>query len=594
MTIRKMFFSLGTTFLRGITFLGLTMLLALPATADDQEEFQKILKEHWEFTLRENPVMASDLGDRRYNDRLGRASLKDHARRNAYNEEILKRLDRIDPEKLSEDDRINYWLFRREREMDRESYAFKSYLFNITNRGGWHMSFARLPGLLSFQKAQDYRDYISRLKDYPRLNAENMEVMRTAIKEGFVHACAPMQGYEGSIASHIVEKAEDSVFYAPFKTMPKTIPVAEQDKLRTKARKAILEQVVPAYESFYKLYTEEYAPNCMEKVGASHWPNGKAYYEHRVRNYTTTDMTPHEVHERGLAEVKRIRGEMMKIIKDVGFDGDLQDFISFLRTDPRFYPKTPEELVRHVSTIAKKMDGELPKLFGYLPRQPYGVKEVPADIAEKTTTAYYMPGAPDGSRAGFYYINTSKLDSRPLYTLEALTLHEAVPGHHLQIALASETDLPPFRRYGGYTVFVEGWALYAERLGLEVGFYQDPYSNFGRLSYEMWRALRLVVDTGMHYLGWTRQQAIDFMAENSALSLHNITAEVDRYITWPGQALAYKTGELKIRELRQRAEDALGKDFDLRAFHDELLRHGALPLSILEENMDRWIKAQKS
>ncbi|WP_321394706.1 DUF885 domain-containing protein [Emcibacter sp.] len=568
--------------------------LALPAAADETKDFHKILDDSWEQALKEYPTFASDLGDRRYNDRLTTASLKDHDRRNTYAKKILARLDKIDVDQLSEEDRINYQLFRTEVERDLEAFSFKSYLFNITNRGGWHMNFARLPSLLSFTKEQDYRDYISRLKDYPRLNAENMEVMKEAIKQGFIHACASMEGYETSISSHIVKDAEKSALYAPFAKMPDSIPATAQEKLRTEAKQSIMDKVVPAFQAFYEFYTEDYAPNCMKEVGALHWPNGKAYYEHRVRQFTTTDMTPQQVHDRGMSEVKRIRSEMMDIIREVEFDGGLQEFINFLRTDPQFYAKTPEELIGKASTIAKKMDGELPKLFGHLPRQPYGIAVIPADIAEKTTTAYYMPGAPDGSRAGFYFVNTSKLDSRPLYTLESLTLHEAVPGHHLQIALASETDLPNFRRYGGYTVFVEGWGLYAERLGLEVGFYQDPYSSFGRLSYEMWRALRLVVDTGMHYLGWTRQQAIDFMAENSALSLHNITAEVDRYITWPGQALAYKTGELKIRELRAKAEKELGADFDLRAFHDEILRHGAVPLSVLENIVTDWIKKRKS
>ncbi|WP_417316915.1 DUF885 domain-containing protein [Emcibacter sp.] len=567
--------------------------LALPAAADTTKDFHKILDDSWEFTLKEYPTFASDLGDKRYNDRLGTASIKDHERRAEYEKKVLARLDKINVKKLSDEDRINYKLFRTEVERELEAFSFKSYLFNITNRGGWHMNFARLPSLISFSKEQDYRDYISRLRDYPRLNTENMEVMREAIKQGFIHACASMEGYETSISSHIVKDAGKSALYAPFVKMPDIIPAATQAELRTEAKKAIMDGVVPAFQAFYELYTKDYAPNCMKKVGALHWPDGKAYYEHRVRQFTTTDMTPQQVHDRGMSEVKRIRGEMMEIIREVEFDGGLQEFIQFLRTDPQFYPKTPEELVDKVSTIAKKMDGELPKLFGRLPRQPYGIAVVPADIAEKTTVAYYMPGAPDGSRAGYYFINTTKLDSRPLYTMESLTLHEAVPGHHLQIALASETDLPNFRRYGGYTVFVEGWGLYAERLGLEVGFYEDPYSNFGRLSYEMWRALRLVVDTGMHYMGWTRQQAIDFMAENSALSLHNITAEVDRYITWPGQALAYKTGELKIRELRAKAEKELGTDFDLRAFHDEILRHGAVPLSVLEDIVNDWISARK-
>ncbi len=305
-------------------------------------------------------------------------------------------------------------------------------------------------------------------------------------------------------------------------------------------------------------------------------------------------MTPDEIHALGLSEVKRIRKEMDKTIRAAKFAGDFKAFQEFLRTDPRFYAKTPQELMEKNSLVAKKIDGELPKLFTRIPRMPYTLKEIPADIAEGTTTAYYEQPAGDGSRAGVYRVNTSKLETRPLYEVEALTLHEAVPGHHFQIALAQELDLPDFRKFGGFTAFVEGWGLYAESLGLDVGFYQDPYSNFGRLSYEMWRACRLVVDTGMHAKGWTREQAIDFMKENTALSEHNITAEVDRYIAWPGQALAYKIGQLKIRELRARAEKALGSKFDLRRFHDAVLENGALPLSMLEKSIDRWIADERS
>jgi len=314
-----------------------------------------------------------------------------------------------------------------------------------------------------------------------------------------------------------------------------------------------------------------------------------------VRQYTTLDLTPEAVHETGLAEVKRIRGEMEELIREIGFDGDFAKFVEHLRTDPAFYATTPEQLLKETSLVLKRMDGELPRLFKRLPRVPYGIREVPDYIAPITTTAYYMPSSGDGSRAGFYYVNTYDLKSRPLYEIEALSLHEAVPGHHLQIALQQElSELPPFRRFAGFTAFVEGWGLYSERLGLEVGFYEDPYQNFGRLSYEMWRACRLVVDTGIHYLGWTREQAIQFMADNSAMTLLNITNEVDRYIAWPGQALAYKTGELKIRQLRAEAEEKLGVNFDIREFHDVVLRSGAVPLDVLEANVRSYIETASS
>ena len=562
------------------------------AVADSRSNFQKILKDHWQEGLRNGPEFATSLGLKGYADKLRGGSLQDIVARDKYNRIILKRLSTIKVSSLDAEALINFKLFKRAREMQKEAYDFKSYLFPITNREGWHMSFASMPARSSYRKEEDYINYIKRLKEYPRYNKERIEILALAIKEGYVHACEPMKGYEKSISTHIVTEVKKSNFYKPFETFPKFISDKRQDELREEGAQVIMNIVIPEYQRMYDFYTEKYAPKCMDRVGAQYWPNGKAYYEHRVRNYTTTNITPQKVHDKGLSEVVRIRREMMDVIKQVKFKGDFKAFLKYLRTDPKFYPKTKEELVAYVSRIAKKMDGQMPKLFGRLPRLPYGIKEIPADIAPKTTVAYYNGGSPDGTRAGFYFINTSKLKSRPLYTMEALTLHEAVPGHHMQIALKNETDLPNFRRYGGYTVFTEGWGLYSERLGLETGFYQDLYSNFGRLSYEMWRACRLVVDTGMHYLGWSRQKAIDFMSENTALSIHNITAEVDRYITWPGQAVAYKTGELEIRKIRAKVEKALGKDFDVRKFHDELLRHGSVPIGTLIEIMDIWLKPQ--
>ncbi|MEX2560973.1 MAG: DUF885 domain-containing protein, partial [Pirellulales bacterium] len=344
-----------------------------------------------------------------------------------------------------------------------------------------------------------------------------------------------------------------------------------------------LQSVVPAYQRFLDFMRSEYVPAARGEVGASALPKGRDFYRHRVRQFTTLDLEPQQVHDVGLAEVARIKAEMHEVIRRSGFEGDFAAFVEFLRTDPRFYVDTPEQLMKEVAVVLKRMDGELPRLFQTLPRLSYGIREVPKFIAPSTTTAYYSPGAGDGSRAGFYYVNTYNLKSRPLYEIEALSLHEAVPGHHLQIARQQELEgVPDFQRFAGFTAFVEGWALYAERLGLETGFYQDPYSDFGRLSYEMWRACRLVVDTGMHYLGWSREQAIQFMADNTALTRHNITTEVDRYIAWPGQALAYKIGELKIRELRGMAEERLGTRFDIREFHDVVLGSGAVPLEVLE------------
>ena len=369
---------------------------------------------------------------------------------------------------------------------------------------------------------------------------------------------------------------------------------ADQERLRAEAKAAIAESVVPSYRRFLKFMRDEYVPSCRTSIAASALPHGRDYYRYCVHKFTTLDeMTPEEAHATGLAEVARIRGEMEKIIRDVKFDGDFAAFIEHLRTDPQFYAKTPEELKKDASYILKRMDGQLPKFFGHLPRMPYGVREVPEYIAPQSVAAYYQSPAGDGTRAGFFYINTSNLPSRPLYTLQSLCLHEAVPGHHLQIALQHEIEgQPMFRKYSGFTAFSEGWALYAEHLGTEAGFYDDPYSDFGRLTMEIWRACRLVVDTGIHYMGWTREQAVEYMRANSAQSEHDIRSEVDRYIGWPGQALAYKTGEMKIRSLRADAEKQLGDRFDLRAFHDVVLANGAVPLPVLDGVVKQWIVEQ--
>ena len=352
--------------------------------------------------------------------------------------------------------------------------------------------------------------------------------------------------------------------------------------------------VIPGYQAFLDFMRDEYVPSARGSVGASAMPDGRAYYRFCVKKFTTLPLTPEEVHNTGLAEVKRIRDEMDTIRQRVKFEGDFAAFLQHLRTSEQFYPKTKAELLKQTSYELKRMDGLLPKLFKTLPRTPYGIREVPEYIAPQTTAAYYMPPAGDGTKAGFYYVNTYNLSSRPLYSIQALSLHEAVPGHHLQLALQQEMKgTPEFRKYARFTAFVEGWALYAERLGLEVGFYEDPYDDFGRLTYEIWRACRLVVDSGLHYFGWTRQQAIEFMEQNSGLSKHNIRAEGDRYIAWPGQALGYKIGELKIRELRKRAETELGDKFDIREFHDVILRQGAVPLDILESHVEAYIEGTR-
>jgi uncharacterized protein (DUF885 family) len=403
---------------------------------------------------------------------------------------------------------------------------------------------------------------------------------------------ATLDGYDSTITAHVVDDPTKSVFWVPFAKFPSSVPASEQDRLRQEGRDAIMNGAVAGYRSFLDFFRNEYLPKARTTLGASELPDGRAYYALKIREFTTLNLTPEEIHKIGLDEVDRISAEMNTVMKQTGFEGDFPAFLLFLRTDPRFYAKTPEELLMRASRIAKRIDGKLPSLFKTLPRLPYTVEPVPADIAPKYTSGRYVGPAQGSTQPGIYWVNTYMLESRPLYNLEALTLHEAVPGHHLQIALSRElTDLPNFRRFSYISAFGEGWGLYCEWLGLEAGIYSDPYSNFGRLTYEMWRACRLVVDTGIHSMGWTRKQAIDYLASHTALPLHEVETEVDRYISWPGQALSYKLGQLKIRELRTYAEKQLGAKFDVREFHDVVLRDGRLPLELLDEQVKEYVRA---
>ncbi|MEL6506014.1 MAG: DUF885 domain-containing protein, partial [Pseudomonadota bacterium] len=511
----------------------------------------------------------------------------------ATSKAYLIRLNAIDPETLSKKNKVNHALFKLELKQTITDAQYGSKYLITTNREGPHTQAAGLPDQLPFFTVNDYKSYISRLRDLPRYLGEAEETLAAGAREGWTQPCEPMKGLSAAIRYHVVDSADDSVFMRPFEKRPEAISTREWKSLNKEARDAVITAAIPAFRSYADFYDTSYAPKCRTDISATTYPDGEAFYASKIKSFTTTDKTADEIHSLGLMEVKRIRGEMDKIIRTVKFDGTFKEFQTFLRTDPRFYAQTPEELVQITSAISKRIDGELPKLFRRMPRMPYTVKPVPADIAEGTTTAYYERPAGDGSRAGVYRINTSLLDQRPIFELEALTLHEAVPGHHFQIALSQELDLPGFRAYAYQTAFVEGWGLYAESLGLDVGFYQDPYQDFGRLSYEMWRACRLVVDTGMHAKGWTRKRAIEYMLTNTALSEHNVVAEIDRYITWPGQALAYKMGELKIQDLRKRARKALGDDFDLRRFHDAVLENGAVPLSVLDQYIEAFIAEEK-
>jgi len=455
---------------------------------------------------------------------------------------------------------------------------------------GFHISLTYMPGSLAFLTKKDYNNYLNKLKEIGRYVDQNIDLLREGMANGIVQPKVIFNGYEDTYRAHIVSNPKTSVFYKPFSHFPVSFTNQQKETLRLRAQTVITNVVVPAYKRVANFLEGEYFPSCRESLGASSLPNGKEFYQNRIRYFTTLPLTADSIHRLGLSEVHRIKKEMIQVIDEVGFKGNFREFLTYLRNDPRFYAPTALDLLKDAAYIAKTMDGKLPSLFGKLPRLPYTVEPVPDFLAPKYTGGRYVEPAEGGKVPGKYWVNTYDLKSRPLYVLTALTLHEAVPGHHLNMALTMELDhLPKFRKTLYLSAFGEGWGLYSEYLGLETGMYKDPYDNFGRLTYEMWRACRLVVDTGIHAFGWTRQQAIDFLADNTALSMHEINTEVDRYIAWPGQALSYKIGELKIKALRQKASKLLGDKFDVRKFHDVVLSEGSVTLPILEEMVNRYI-----
>ncbi|MCG6156941.1 DUF885 domain-containing protein [Rubinisphaera margarita] len=582
-----------------LQFVGLFLLLiamhvsAAPAFADDAAEFHELLDEHWEWKLESNPLEATYLGDKRFNDRWPDLRPATFQEEQKQLQNFLKQLRTIDASQLQGEDAVSYQLFERQLRMQIEGFRYGWHFVPFNQRGGVQTA-NEIADQLSFKTVKDYEDWLTRLESFGTYMDQNIGLMQQGVDRGIVHAKVVMQRIPNQIRRQIVDDPRASLFWQAFRSFPNDFDEATRNRLEQRAEAAISEVIVPAFRKFDTFFTETYFPACFDEVGVRQIPNGQEFYAHRARLYTTTDLTPQEIHDIGLAEVDRIRKEMETIIREVEFEGSFGEFLEFLRTDDQFYYEDPNELFEAVQAVCKKIDPELIKLFRKLPRMPYGVRPIPESIAPDTTAAYYMEPAADGSRAGNYYFNLYKPDQRPIYTIEALSLHEAVPGHHLQIALAMELDnLPAFRRYGGYTAFVEGWGLYSESLGYDLGLYKDPYSRFGRLTYEMWRAIRLVVDTGMHSLGWSRQDAIDLFVKHTAKSRLDIENEVDRYISWPGQALAYKIGELKIQELRRKAETELGDEFDIRDFHDALLSHGAVTLDVLEQLIDDWIAEQK-
>ena len=577
----------------------LTSRLQLFAESDaglnDSERFAEIVKMTYEYTMLSYPEFATYLGDPRGQDRWSDQSEAAVRQREQDIKTLVAALENIDRESLSATEQVNYDLLYDGRIRDIEGQQFPSDFMPVNQMGGVQQDIAQMMAISRPKNAEDYANMVARLEKTPQVVDQTIAWMRKGMAAGVTPPAITLRDVPQQIRNQLVDEASQSPLLAAFQKFPANVDSLQQDSLKKQAEAAFSEKIAPAFEKLLAFVENEYLPAARTSIAMRDLPNGEAWYAYNVKQRTTTDLTPEQIHQVGLSEVKRIRAEMDELIESTGFEGSFEDFLVFLRTDPQFYHTTKEGLLREYRDIAKRADPELMKLFGKLPRTPYGVIPVPSYAEKSQTTAYYQPGSVAAGRPGNFFANTYALDTRPRWEMEALTLHEAVPGHHLQLALQDELeDVPWFRRVGGYTAFVEGWGLYSESLGVEMGFYQDPYSKFGQLTYEMWRAIRLVVDTGMHHLGWSRQRAIDYFMQNAGKQEHDVIVEVDRYIVWPGQALAYKIGELKIKELRAWASNELGDDFDIRGFHDEVLGKGSLPLTVLEANIKTWVKGQKS
>ena len=501
----------------------------------------------------------------------------------------LDLLECIDENELSESEQISLDLLKFQLQDDIDTFEFENYLNPLLSDSGFHTSLPHQVRTLRALKAYD--NYLKKLNAFPDFVEQHITLMREGLEKGISQPKEIFTDFEATYDTHIVENSEDSFYFSPFKNIPSGISESQQDSLKALAEEVISEKVIPQFKIIKAFFEDEYFPKTRAVGGVLHQENGKAFYENRIKFYTTLELTPQEVHEKGLAEVKRIREAMQEIIKEVEFTGDFDAFLTFLRTDSQFYAVTGEDLLKEARNISKKIDAQLPAFFQTLPRKPYGVAPVPDVIAPKYTGGRYIPTSKNSTRPGYYWVNTYNLPTRPLYILPALTLHEAVPGHHLQMSLNNELGehIPLFRRNLYLSAYGEGWGLYSEYLGNDMGIYETPYEHFGKYTYEMWRACRLVIDTGIHAMGWTREQAVDYLKSNTALSLHEVNTEIDRYISWPGQAVSYKIGELKIRELRVKAEEQLKAKFDIREFHEILLEEGTVTLSIMEERVENYI-----
>lgn len=559
-------------------------------------QLHTLFAREWRWRLQQSPMLSSSVGERSREDQLDPVGVKVVEARLPALKAFRAELEEIDIAALARQDRINARIFADQLDNSIGGIEVGEHYLPMTSDSSFYADLGMLARAHRFDDPVSVANYLKRLRDIPRYFDAHIVLLKQASKQGRTLPRVVLSGREQPLKQVTeLEDLRESSLFKPLLTLGPAIPAAQAEAFRKEALEILAEEVRPAYARLLKYFVEDYVPHARTTLAAEAMPNGKAFYRQQIRTYTTLDLSPQQIHDTGLAEVARIRADMEAIRREVGFDGDLEAFFTHLRTAPEFYAKTPEELLMRASYIAKRIDGLLPKYFGKLPRLPYTVAPVPEAIAPYYTTGRYVPPPQGSTEPGTYWVNTWKLDARPLYVLPALTLHEAVPGHHLQGALADEqSGQPPFRRYAYISAYGEGWALYTEWLGQEMGVYTTPYERFGRLTYEMWRACRLVVDTGVHAFGWSRAQALDYMKDNTSLSEHEITTEVDRYISWPGQALSYKLGELKIRELRQRAEQALGAKFDLRAFHDEVLALGSVPLPVLTDEVVRWIEATRA
>ena len=562
-----------------------------------EQQLDVLVAQYYDESLTYSPISATYNGRNEFNDQFTpEISKENRAKKAAFYKKYQQRLNFIDKAQLTGQSLLSFEILERDLALKLEGMQFPDYLLPINQMAGAHNTFAGFGSGQSaqpFNTVEDYTAFMSRSEGFVKWLASVERSMAQGIKLGITLPKPLAEKLQPQFAAHVVKNAEDSLFWGPIKKLPDSFSAQQKQKITAQYRQLIMQHLVPAYRSMSDFLANQYIANSRESVGYSDLPNGKAWYEYQIKKNTTLSLSADEIHDIGLSEVSRILSEMKKVKETVGFKGELSEFFDHLRNSDEFYYNTPQELIAAYENVKKKIDARLPLLFNIAPKAPYVVKAVEAYRAQSAAGASYASPAPDGSRPGIFYINTYNLKAQPKFLLETLSIHEAAPGHHFQIALQQEIDgLPDFRKFGGYTVFAEGWALYAESLGKELGLFTDPYMWYGRLSDEQLRAMRLVLDTGFHAKGWTRQQGIDYMLANSSMAKSDVIAEVERYIAWPGQALSYKLGQFKIQELRDFSKKELGNKFDIKAFHTQILIDGALPMPILEEKIKRWVKSQ--